>query len=334
MKANLGFVGDLSESQAKALESFKADVRAFGFEDPPYDDSYLLRFLRARKFDLKNTMAMWINFIKWRKENNVDDIKNFVFAEIEEVKQFYPHGYFKTDKQGRPVYIERLGLLKLQQLFKCTTEDRYIKYFIQQNERLVTEIFPACSKAAGKKIDQRIFIIDIKGGSTKIMSKQVYDFIKTMNSVGSDNYPEILGKMFIVNAPLLFSGIWAMIKPWLDEKTKSKITILGSQYDTQLQEYIDPENLPDFLGGKSTTAEYGEFLNIERGPWVVEEEPETLNKEDEASPRRFEDEKENNDLNNLKSMLAGMNIAGKTKKNNVKKEEEYDDIEGFNAQKL
>ena len=44
--------------------------------------------------------------------------------------------------------------------------------------------------------------------------------------------------MFIVNAPLLFSGVWAIVKPWLDENTKGKITILSSQYETQLAEYV------------------------------------------------------------------------------------------------
>ena len=44
--------------------------------------------------------------------------------------------------------------------------------------------------------------------------------------------------MYIVNAPLLFSGIWAIVKPWLDEKTKGKITILSSQYETQLAENV------------------------------------------------------------------------------------------------
>jgi hypothetical protein len=44
--------------------------------------------------------------------------------------------------------------------------------------------------------------------------------------------------MFIVNAPMLFSGIWSMIKIWLDEKTKNKITIIGSGYKTDLLKYV------------------------------------------------------------------------------------------------
>jgi hypothetical protein len=32
-------------------------------------------------------------------------------------------------------------------------------------------------------------------------------------------YPEILGVMNIVNAPMLFSGIWSMIKGFLEQRT-------------------------------------------------------------------------------------------------------------------
>ena len=44
--------------------------------------------------------------------------------------------------------------------------------------------------------------------------------------------------MFIINAPLLFSGIWSIIKGWLDEKTRNKITIIGSKYEPQLLELV------------------------------------------------------------------------------------------------
>ena len=44
--------------------------------------------------------------------------------------------------------------------------------------------------------------------------------------------------MFIINASMLFTGIWAIIKMWIDEKTKSKIKILGSSYMNELLEYI------------------------------------------------------------------------------------------------
>lgn len=45
-----------------------------GLSNPPFDDPYLLRFLRARKFDLKKTEKMFVDYINWRKEKDVDNI--------------------------------------------------------------------------------------------------------------------------------------------------------------------------------------------------------------------------------------------------------------------
>ncbi len=64
------FPGDCSDEQLKSLEIFRAQV-----DDPRFDDVYLLRFLRARKFDLQETNKMWMEFIKWRNKNEIDNIK-------------------------------------------------------------------------------------------------------------------------------------------------------------------------------------------------------------------------------------------------------------------
>ena len=66
---------DLSEEQNAALQVFKAYIRENNItSDPTYDEYYLLRFLRARKFDMDKTKLMFNNFIEWRKENDVDNI--------------------------------------------------------------------------------------------------------------------------------------------------------------------------------------------------------------------------------------------------------------------
>ncbi|KAK8711713.1 hypothetical protein V6N13_146982 [Hibiscus sabdariffa] len=78
---------------------------------PPRCDNYhtLLRFLKARKFDVHKTMQMWEGMLNWRKEYGVDTIiQDFLYDECEEVQQCYPHGYHGVDKQGHPVYIERI----------------------------------------------------------------------------------------------------------------------------------------------------------------------------------------------------------------------------------
>ena len=85
-------------------------------------------------------------------------------------------------------------MLKLQELFKVTTEDRLMKYWIQSYERLTNHILPICSKVHGKRVEQSCTILDLKHGSMSMMSKQVYDFVKLASSIGQNYYPEIMGK--------------------------------------------------------------------------------------------------------------------------------------------
>jgi len=50
-----------------------------------------------------------------------------------------------------------------------------------------------------------------------------------------------LGQLFIVNAPWGFSTIWSVVKAWLDEKTREKIQIKGSDYLPTVLKYVDEE---------------------------------------------------------------------------------------------
>lgn len=63
-----------------------------------------------------------------------------------------------------------------------------------------------------------------------MFSKKVHALIQLASKIGQEYYPEIMGNMYIVNAPLIFSGIWALVKGFLDEKTRKKIIIAGSKY--------------------------------------------------------------------------------------------------------
>ena len=34
---------------------------------------------------------------------------------------------------------------------------------------------------------------------------------------------------YLINAPALFTGLWALVRPWLDPKVTAKVHILGGE---------------------------------------------------------------------------------------------------------
>ena len=72
-----------------------------------------------------------------------------------------------------------------------------------------------------------------------IASRPVLRMFKEIEKRTSINYPETLGSMLIVNAPFFFAGIWGTIKGFLDERTRSKVEIVGTNYKERILQDID-----------------------------------------------------------------------------------------------
>jgi len=72
----------------------------------------------------------------------------------------------------------------------------------------------------------------------------------------------MLGRILIINAPTLFRGVWALIKPLLNPRTQSKIQICSSNYVPDLLQWVEADSLPQWLGGRSAGS-----LSDDVGPW-------------------------------------------------------------------
>ncbi|XP_076884687.1 phosphatidylinositol/phosphatidylcholine transfer protein SFH13-like [Bidens hawaiensis] len=238
---------------------------------PERHDEYhtLLRFLKARDFHIEKTIRMWEEMLNWRKDYGTDTIlEDYEFEELEEVLQHYTHGYHGVDKEGRPVYIERLGKAHPSRLMRITNIDRYQKYHVQEFERAFCEKFPACSIAAKKQICSTTTILDVQGMGLKNFTPSAASILGAMAKVDNNYYPETLHRMFVVNAGSTFKRyIWPAAQKFLDAKTIAKIHVLEPKSLGKLLESIDASQLPDFLGGSCTCAVEGGCIRSNMGPW-------------------------------------------------------------------
>lgn len=266
---NLVAIEDVRDAQElETVERFRRCLLDGGLLPERHDDYHMmLRFLKARKFDIEKAKHMWSEMLRWRNEFGVDNIEDFNYTELNEVKKYYPQFYHGVDKEGRPVYVELIGKVNANKLVKVTTIDRYVKYHVKEFERCFQMRFPACSIAAKRHIDSSTTIIDVQGVGLKNFSKDARELIMRLQKIDNDNYPETLCRLYIINAGQGFKMLWGTIKSFLDPQTASKIHVLGSKYQNKLLEIIDESELPDFLGGKCRCGENGGCSKSDKGPW-------------------------------------------------------------------
>ncbi|GAB0196282.1 syntaxin-binding protein 4-like [Grus japonensis] len=100
-------------------------------------DEHILRFLRARDFNIDKAREMLCQSLSWRKQYQVDYILQS-WRPPALLDEYYTGGWHYQDKDGRPLYILRLGQMDTKGLVKALGEEsllRHVSPFINENTR-------------------------------------------------------------------------------------------------------------------------------------------------------------------------------------------------------
>ncbi|KAG6105545.1 hypothetical protein E4U14_005066 [Claviceps sp. LM454 group G7] len=235
---------------AHSPESLRAMVIASLKHEHP--DAVMLRFLRARKWDVKRALVMMLSALNWRENiSRVDtdilghgeeflvqdeksgDEKSKTIArdfmkQIREGKSFI-HG---TDRENRPISYVRARL------------HRAADQSVESIERYTTYIIETARFSLTSPVETATLVFDL---SNFTLANMDYVPVKFIIKCFEANYPESLGAILIHNSPWVFKPCWKIISAWLDPVVAAKVHLTYGREG--LEEFIHPSQIIKELGG-------------------------------------------------------------------------------------
>ncbi|CAO3609827.1 unnamed protein product [Cunninghamella blakesleeana] len=211
-------------------------------------DATLLRYLRARKWDLNAAYEMLGNTLRWRLHMRVDEIvalgNHGLRKELNELSSGLGDQYHKfvtsgvshlggPDRDGRVICY-----VNVQLYYKSNQPFEILKL-------LTVSIMEAARLFCGHPVNTYCIVFNMENFTLANMD---YEFVKFLNSCLEQYYPECLGLCLIHKAPWIFSTVWAVIKGWFDPVVVQKFQFTNNLND--FSKYIDLKNAPVIITGQ------------------------------------------------------------------------------------
>ncbi|XP_029001982.1 clavesin-1-like isoform X2 [Betta splendens] len=229
------------------------------------DDDFILRFLRARKFDQLETFRLLAQYFQFRQQN-LDMFQSFKVDDPgikRALMDGFPGVLETPDQQGRKILI----------LFASNWD---------QSRNSFTDILRAILLSLEVLIENPelqingfILIIDWSNFSFKQASKLTPNILKLAIEGLQDSFPARFGGIHFVNQPWYIHAMYTIIKPFLKDKTRKRIFLHGNNLNS-LHQLIQPECLPSEFGGTLPPYDMGIWARTLLGPDYNDETEYTL----------------------------------------------------------
>ncbi|XP_052762894.1 alpha-tocopherol transfer protein-like isoform X1 [Mya arenaria] len=243
------------------------------------DDAFLLRFLRAKKFDYDRAFNLIVRHYEMKAdERNKQLFTNLRPASVKHVLEAGVTGVLPhRDKLGRRVIMFRPGRwdpskYPLDDIFK--TNFLTLSKLVEEEPTQVTgivmmmdlngmgfaqakNISPFYAKRVASLLQEPeaqitgiVLVTDFKSFGWKHARRLKPLYAKRMIKILQDCFPMRFKGIHYLNEPAIFDYIFAIVRPFLKEKILSRVRFHGNKYE-ELLEFLEPEHLPSDYGGKA-----------------------------------------------------------------------------------
>eukprot|EP01006_Ploeotia_vitrea_P045498 TRINITY_DN66947_c6_g3_i2.p1 TRINITY_DN66947_c6_g3~~TRINITY_DN66947_c6_g3_i2.p1 ORF type:complete len:469 (+),score=224.23 TRINITY_DN66947_c6_g3_i2:458-1864(+) len=183
---------------------------------------------------------------QWRRRENIATLLNRRPQKQELLRKLVPHSHHGVDRQGRPVLYEKSGKVSMSLLLSLVSEEEYLEYHTWDMEYVVRRC-KRSSERLGRHIDQFTMVIDLTG--VDVTHRIGQSLLGKCSASDHAHYPERLGRLIVINPPWIFPTMYKLASPFIDRKTKHKITVVHGDCRSELLKYIDASQLPYEYGG-------------------------------------------------------------------------------------
>lgn len=209
------------------------------FTKMDHPDVSVLRFLRARKWDIDRALAMLAAACKFRLEKDVVGIIYKGEDGLKDVPGFMNQmrrgiSYIKgnTDKMENPIYFIHVAR-HFTSAQKHEVLQDYVLLAMENARQLTTSPY-----------EKAVVVFDMAGFGLKNMDWQCVLFlVKCLEAY----YPESLQRIYVHGAPWIFKGIWQVLQPMLDPVVRDKIKFSSKAKD--LEELVPASKIRKGMGG-------------------------------------------------------------------------------------
>jgi len=247
------FLGKLEPMQESRLVQLKQYMNELQKGKIPADP-VLLRFLRARDFNVEKGREMLSTSLIWRKKHGVDKILS-EYQEPTAIKNYFPGGWHHYDCEGRPVFLLRLGQMDAKGIIRSIGEEGLTKLTLQICEEGL-KLTEESAHRLHKPISTWTMLLDLDGLNMRHLWRPGVKALLHIIEICEANYPETLGRVLIIRAPRVFPILWTLVCPLIDETSRGKFLFYaGDQFlgPGGLADYLPEERIPDWLGGTAAT---------------------------------------------------------------------------------
>ena len=204
------------------------------------DAEFLIRFLRARKFDYERSYALLESYYRMRAQHPhiYRALKPSAVEQLwaDGVTQVLPH----PDKFGRRIIYYRPGKLQYD---KYSVDD-FLKAANMNLEHIIRDEVT--------QVNGVVVISNGDGVTWDLFKHAGIERLRLMPKLVQEAFPIRMKVLHMVNQPEIFGYVFNLVKPFLKEKLRSRMNFHGAQLDNLVNNPafgLDTDMLPSELGG-------------------------------------------------------------------------------------